>query len=440
MFIKSLQDQHVKEGKDPMARFECVFSKSGIKAKWFKGRQELFTGKKFNMVSTGDLHVLEIREPRVDDMGQYKCVCLEKFTTASLEVDYPDPVFKFTRPLQKKYEQYTGRELVLECTTNHSKAQVKWYKGDSQVDTNDSRLLIEKDTFGKHFLKIKHCREEDTDDYSCRIVNTEEITKTKVVCTEKIYVFVKPLLSQKCLENETIVLECEVDERDAEVKWFKDGKEVAPIPKKIDIVAEGRKRKMIIKKGKVTDEAKYSCKTNGDTTECEILVERMFVCHTSQCCLIIPSHPLASNKFRKKLTDKTVIEREEILLEIEMLEKRAPLKWYHNGEEVRPSDRYIYAICYLVCTLTNLTIFLFCRIQLKFDENTGKQQLIISDAHMDDMGTYMAKAKDCKTSCTVTVKEGEKKPELKPEKTDYQGDVGRPFTLEIPYKGITQFS
>ena len=275
-FIEKLQDQRVKEGRDKTARFQCVFSKNGIKAKWFKGRQELFAGRKYKMTSQGDLHVLEINDPRVDDMGQYKCQCLEKTTSAALEVDYPDPVFKFTRPLAKKYEQYCGKEIVMECTTSHSKAQVEWFKGSKKIDRNDEHFLIERDMYGKHWIKIKHCREEDTDDFSCRIVNTEETTATKLVVTEKKYIFVKPLLSQKCVENETIVLECEVDDRDAEVEWFKNGQKVSPVAKKLDIVAENRKRKLVIKKGKVIDEAQYTCTTNGDKTECEILVERKF--------------------------------------------------------------------------------------------------------------------------------------------------------------------
>lgn len=233
-------------------------------------------GRKYKMTSQGDLHILEINEPRVDDLGQYKCQCLDKFTHAALEVDYPDPVFKFTRPLAKKYEQYVGKEIVMECTTNHSKAQVEWFKNGKKIDQNDERYLIERDTFGKHWIKIKHCREEDSDEFACKIINTEERTVTKLIVTEKKYIFVKPLLSQKCVENETIVLECEVDDRDAEVEWFKDGKKVVPVPKKIDIVAEGRKRKLIIKKGKVIDEAQYKCTTNDDVTECEILVERKF--------------------------------------------------------------------------------------------------------------------------------------------------------------------
>ncbi len=53
---------------------------------------------------------------------------------------------------------------------------------------------------------------------------------------------------------------------------------------------------------------------------------------------------------------------------------------------------------------------------------------------MGDAGEYMAKAKDCKTSCKVVVKEGERKPELNPSDTDFQGNVGQPLTIEIPYK------
>ena len=269
-------DQRVKEGKDKMVRFEAVYSKSGIKAKWFKGRTELFMGKKYNMTSTGDLHVLEIRDPRVEDGAQYKCQCLETSCTAMLEVDRPDPVYKFIKNLQKKYEQFTGRELALECTTNHYKAPVKWYKGDNRIEPSD-KYSIEQDTFGKKILRINNCAVSDSGDYSCKITPnaTEEVTKAEVVCTDKQYIFVKYLMSLRTTENETITLECEVDDMYAKVQWFKDGKEIASVPKKMDIISDGRKRKLIIKKAKVTDEGEYSCTTNADKTVCETIVERM---------------------------------------------------------------------------------------------------------------------------------------------------------------------
>jgi len=76
-------------------------------------------------------------------------------------------------------------------------------------------------------------------------------------------------------------------------------------------------------------------------------------------------------------------------------------------------------------------------MHLKYDETTGKQSLIIANAEMGDAGEYMAKAKDCKTSCKVTVLEGERKPELNPPGTDFQGNVNQPLSIEIPYKSKT---
>ena len=56
---------------------------------------------------------------------------------------------------------------------------------------------------------------------------------------------------------------------------------------------------------------------------------------------------------------------------------------------------------------------------------------------MDDIAEYSVLTdKGMKCSCKVDVKEAEKKPELKLDKTDFQGDANRPLTIEIPYKGI----
>lgn len=53
---------------------------------------------------------------------------------------------------------------------------------------------------------------------------------------------------------------------------------------------------------------------------------------------------------------------------------------------------------------------------------------------MDDAAEYSAATKDLKTSCKLTVKEAEKKPVLNLDKTDFQGDAGKPLVIEIPFK------
>ena len=54
---------------------------------------------------------------------------------------------------------------------------------------------------------------------------------------------------------------------------------------------------------------------------------------------------------------------------------------------------------------------------------------------MDDFGTYSCEYKDLKTTAKLTVKEAEKKPVIKLDNTEFQGEAGKPFTIEIPYSG-----
>lgn len=84
------------------------------------------------------------------------------------------------------------------------------------------------------------------------------------------------LKSQTATEKDTITLLCELDEADGEVQWFKNG-EPLQVDKRIQIVKDGRKRKVIIKDAKITDAAMYKCTTNADTTEGEIVVDCKFI-------------------------------------------------------------------------------------------------------------------------------------------------------------------
>lgn len=239
-------------------------------------------GKKFKMTSTGDLHVLEINDPKMDDDGKYTCQCLETKSEALLTVDAPDPVYKFTKKLMKDMNSHTGRETVLECACNSAKAPVKWYRGDDRLESNN-KYFIEEDG-QKRYLRIQNSDPEDSGVYSARIINTEEITTCEVTITDQMFKFMRVLRSIRVNELNEICLECEIDEVYAPVTWYKDGVELKPGDKRIKLEVDGRKRRLVIKKSKVDDEGKYECKTRGDETDCEVLVERKYFKQTNHVC------------------------------------------------------------------------------------------------------------------------------------------------------------
>ncbi|KAL4656702.1 hypothetical protein GN956_G3810 [Arapaima gigas] len=85
--------------------------------------------------------------------------------------------------------------------------------------------------------------------------------------------FTKPLENQTVEEEATAILECEVSREKAEVKWFRDGQEVRKT-KKYDIVAEGRKRKLIIQGCTLDDSKTYTCDAKDFKTSAFLNVER----------------------------------------------------------------------------------------------------------------------------------------------------------------------
>jgi len=421
-FIKPLQNQKVKQGRDLKVRFECVFSKSGVKAKWFRNNKEIFPNKKFHLNSTGDLHTLEIDGPYVEDGGKITCQCLDTKCSAMLEVEEPDPVYKFTKLLSKGYGQHLYRELVLECTCNSHRAQVSWYKDDPKCVgeplKNDptkpgmsDKYSFELDKFGKKILRIKNCQFEDSGQYTCKILNTpklDEVTTTQVQITEKKFQIMKPLYSQRATEDDKVILECEVDEYDAPVKWYRKDRETGKWkelkPEQLkhkEIVVDGKKRRLIIKKAKCNDEGEYKCCTNADETACELFVE-------------------PSNKWRKKLTDVTVIEDEPLLLEVELMERKPgiALHWNRNGKEVG-------------CQGGAMQTTADERINFKTVDD--KMQLTIERARLSDSGDWSVVFNKMKCSCKVTVLPAEKAPVMRFPTNTISAEVGKPQTVEIPY-------
>lgn len=117
----------------------------------------------------------------------------------------------------------------------------------------------------------------------------------------------------------------------------------------------------------------------------------------------------AANRWQKKLKDTTGIERQEIILDAELMDRTALVKWFKNGQEIKSGEN----------------------IQIVSAE--GKHQLIFKQATLEDTGDYSIETKGLKCACSLTVQEAEKAPIIKPEKLDYAFDQGKPFTFEIPY-------
>ena len=72
-------------------------------------------------------------------------------------------------------------------------------------------------------------------------------------------------------EEDEATLEVECTTKDCEVTWFRNGK---PIPKheRFRVEKDGLKRRLIIGKCQLDDDAVYTCKMADDETSCKLTV------------------------------------------------------------------------------------------------------------------------------------------------------------------------
>lgn len=210
------------------------------------------------------------------------------------------------------------------------------------------------------------------------------------ISTEYPYKFVKVLKSQQLIEKDNVTLACELDDAGGDVTWYKAGEEIQ-LDKRVQAVKEGRKRKLVIKDAKVSDAGQYSCVSNADKTEAEIVINYQ-------------------NRFNKKLKDTTAIEREKLVLEIELQDQTAPAEWKFNGEPIVPSDR----------------------VEIK-NLGGGKHQLVFNNLEMTDDGEISAESGQLESSCKLTVQKGESKPQID-FPSEFEGPIDQPLVLEVPFK------
>ncbi|XP_073811656.1 projectin protein bent isoform X33 [Musca autumnalis] len=389
-FLSPLIDQFAKEGKDKKVVFEARFSKPNCKPKWLFRKDECFPGSKFKFKNENDTYQLIISNPKVEDTGKYTIEIGGVSSTAFLNVEEADPSYTFTKPLKKKMEGYTQHETTLECSVSSSMANVIWLKDGKKIESDDSRYLISKDINGNLKLIIKECVLEDSGLYTCQLDKQPDKTECKLKIVEYPYKFVKVLKSQKCVEKDTVTLACEIDDATGEVQWWRNDEEIKP-DKRIQIIKDGRKRKLVIKDCKVSDSGMFKCTTNADKTEAELIINYQ-------------------NRFNKQLKNTDAVEREKLVLDVELQDQTAPCDWKFNGEPIIPSDR----------------------IEIK-NLGGGKHQLVFNSLELTDAGDISCESGQLVSSCKLTVRKGESKPNIDCP-NEFFGPVSSPVIVEVPYK------
>jgi len=406
-WIEEPVDRTIKMGTCDEVHFTCKLSVKGKKAKWYIKNQECYKGPKYSMDSDEEngTYTLTIKNPKMEDGGRYTCIvreCNDLSCKGYLEVEPADPEYGIAKGL-KDLKGKTKRKVNFKCKVDNPEAKVKWFHNGKEIKPSDPRYLI-KNEGGNCSLEIRSAEMADAGEWTCKIDGEfakegKDTTSCKLEMGEFQHAFTSQLQGKNVVEGETATFEIGVEEDDAPAKWYKDGVEIVPDGKRIQIVSEGKKRKLIIKDCKVDDTAGITVKVPGDESSAPLNVKH-------------------HNGFKKGMRDfKQCVEREEIVFNVELKDPTAPANFFINGEPVDLSDP---------------------RFEVK-NLGDGKHQLIIKPVKMGDAGTVSCKTPSNKGDEILESKSSFNV--IKGEEAPVMGDCGpvvgtakKACGMTIPYK------
>ena len=241
-------------------------------------------------------------------------------------------------------------------------------------------------------MTIKEVEEDDQAEWTA-FISPEVFSKVQVYVEEPRLTFVVPMKSQKVNEHEVATLECDVNDKDAEVVWWHDGKKIDVDGKKFKVEATNRKRRLIINGARMEDHGEYKATTKDDKTMAQLIVD-----------------PL--NKFLVPLKDSEVIEKEDITLMCQTKDTKSPGIWYRNGKQISsmPGGKF------------------------ETISRNGTHTLKISKIEMNEGDTYEIEQAGIRGSCVVTVLEAEKRPIINWKNKKIEAKAHEPTKVAIPFQ------
>ncbi|CAH1249638.1 OBSCN [Branchiostoma lanceolatum] len=358
--------------KDPEVTLDAEVSENDGEVTWLKDGKpipkKLLDSGKIQIIADGKKRKLKIKDLGKDDAGEY--TLKTNVGTSSCNLGVQDRPVKIKSKLKDVKALNKDPEVTLEAEVSEDDGEVTWLKDGKPIpkellDSGKVQIIADGK---KRKLKIKNLGKDDAGEYTLK---TNDGTSSCKLGVEDRPVKIKSKLKDvKALDKDPeVTLEAEVSEDDGEVTWLKDGK---PIPKelldsgKVQIIADGKKRKLKIKDLGKDDAGEYTLKTNDGTSSCKLGVE---------------DRPV---KIKSGLKDVKAMDKDpEVTLEAEVSEADGAVTWLKNGKPI-PQE-----------------LFDSGKIQIVTDGN--KRKLKLKDLDKDDGGEYTLVTNDGKSSCKLNV-------------------------------------
>ncbi|XP_064575097.1 obscurin-like protein 1 [Zonotrichia leucophrys gambelii] len=297
---------------------------------WQKDGQTLCSGGRLLVCSEGPTRSLTIKQAELGDGGIFLCDAGDDEVHFTLRVKEAPVLFVNKREEQEKLLVLEGGSAVLSAVTSTERCDVTWL-GPRQAAVAGERCELRRD--GRvHSLIIHNVAMEDAGTYTC--LSPHDQMQFDVTVRELRVKFLRGLSDVRARQGERVVLWCELCKARGDVVWRKDGRVLAPGPRR-QMTAEGRERSLVLSRVEPADAGEYCCESNDDQTLATLTVQVPRVVEIIM-----------------ELQNLTVLEGEDATFKCLVSPEDVAVIWQLNGQPVVPSERLLVTRSGLCHSLT----------------------------------------------------------------------------------------
>ncbi|XP_077390337.1 obscurin [Festucalex cinctus] len=309
--VRGLEDVEVSECES--ISFDVTLNLSYIEGVWTRDGMRLKSKPNCRISTHGKTHSLILNRVALADVGLISFQANGIQTSGRLTVRARD-----THIVQELEDVDTieRQSVSFLCEVNQVDVDGRWYRDDCRIRHGDNIKIRHQ---GKtHTLSFKSVRPEHAGEIR---FTAERISSYATLTVKELPVqIVRPLRVKIAMYHHRGLLECQVSRANAQVKWYKNKRELVS-SKKYQLVSQDVYRQLTIDDVCSSDEDTYTCDTGDDKTCCQLLVEE-------QAMSIV-----------RGMSSVEVTEPEPALFQVETsLKSGRPPKWTLNGNVLEPRE------------------------------------------------------------------------------------------------------
>ncbi|XP_068615824.1 obscurin-like protein 1, partial [Brachionichthys hirsutus] len=313
-----LQDALVPKGQDALFTIELSASVIGT---WFLNGTQLQEDERYSIRRTRAHQSLRIRGVRDRDNGaEITFIAYGIRDSAALYIQAPLVKFSPMSEMDRNKFIEIGNPIVLYCELSDPAAPVHWYKNGVELQSMDGLHIQSEGTMRR--IVIQSAEFSHSGVYCCDAIDDVIRFNVEVEAPPVTFAHIpEEDLLKSVVEQEQLVVSCEVSRADAIVQWYKDGTEIQPSDN-ITMQAEGTERILAIRSAKLPDSGTYTCRAGDSVLRFKVNIREPPV------MIVYPKEDVHLERHVP----------EEIILSCELSRHNGAISWYKDGQKLQESE------------------------------------------------------------------------------------------------------